>query len=139
MTATTLGMPGLSGSPPAIRIGKAFVHPVFDLLVIGSLASILLTLPLYWGGGPTPLARALEMQMPLLVLLSNSAHFAASTMRLYTKPGALRELPFLTMGLPLVTLLVLTGSIVFASQLGPRCRPCTSPGPRITTVRRRTG
>ena len=39
-------------------------------------------------------------------------------MRLYTKPRALQELPFLTMGFPLLTLAVLTLSIAFADRIG---------------------
>jgi hypothetical protein len=118
VSAAAVGLPQLGLRPPVFRVGKAFVHPVFDLLVIGSVLSMVLTPPLFWRGGPSELAQKLELWLPLLVLLSNSAHFAASTVRLYTKPFALREMPFLTMGFPLLTLLALTLAIVFANVLG---------------------
>ncbi|MBI81885.1 MAG: hypothetical protein CMJ81_01690 [Planctomycetaceae bacterium] len=57
--------------------------------------------------------------LPLIILLSAGAHFAASTVRLYTKPGAFHSLPFITMALPLVTLVLLTACIGFAGKLGP--------------------
>ena len=40
--------------------------------------------------------------MPVVVLAANSAHFASSTVRLYTKPGATVDFPFVAYGLPLV-------------------------------------
>ena len=53
---------------------------------------------------PSPSLRGwLQTNLWTLVLLSNSAHFAGSTVRLYTKPGSYRDLPFLTMGLPLAS------------------------------------
>lgn len=105
-------------APPLFRVGRSFVNPVFDLLVIGSVASLLMTPFLLSYGGANPLARRLDAALPFLVLVCNTAHFAASTVRLYSKPRAFEELPFLTMGFPLLTVLVLTVSIVFASQLG---------------------
>ena len=46
------------------------------------------------------------------MLFSNSAHFAGSTVRLYTKEGSWRQLPFVTMVLPLVMLVVLAAALV---------------------------
>ena len=112
--AVTLG----ADAPPAFRVGRSFINPAFDLLVIGSVASLLMTPLLLSDGGMNPLARRLDAALPLLVLVCNSAHFAASTVRLYSRPRAFEDLPFLTMGFPLVTLLVLTVSIAFATQLG---------------------
>jgi hypothetical protein len=54
-----------------------------------------------------------------LVLASNSAHFASSTVRLYTKPGTYESLPFLTRAFPLLTLAALTLCVMQASLLGP--------------------
>jgi hypothetical protein len=101
-----------------LTFGRAFVHPAFDLLVIGSGLSLALTPFLLWGEQAPRLSQWLQLWLPLLVLLSNSAHFAASTVRLYTKPNAFRELPFLTLGFPLVTLLVLALALVFVDVLG---------------------
>ena len=56
--------------------------------------------------------------IPYIILLSNSAHFAASTVRLYTKPGAYQTMPFMTMVLPLVALALLTLCILHPDTLG---------------------
>src|SRR5258708_6837702 len=101
-----------------LQWGRTFVHPLFDYLVIAGGLSLLVTAAVFglgsgldWGGSTATL-------LAVLVLVSNSAHFAASTVRLYTKPGAFRDLPFLTLGLPLVTVAVLTLTIAFAPLLG---------------------
>jgi hypothetical protein len=105
-------------NPSGWRVGRAFVHPAFDLLVIGSGLSLALTPFVFWGGSAEPLAAFLQRWMAPLVLLSNNAHFASSTVRLYSKPQSTRDLPFLTLGFPLLTLAVLTLSIAFADRLG---------------------
>jgi hypothetical protein len=43
---------------------------------------------------------------------------AASTVRLYTKPGGFRDFRFLTMGFPLVTVAVLSLALVYPGSLG---------------------
>lgn len=57
--------------------------------------------------------------LPYLVLASNSAHFAASTLRLYTKPGAYQSMPYVTMALPLVAVLLLSMCMFQAETWGP--------------------
>lgn len=118
MSALAAALPGVPASPPLLRVGRAFVHPLFDLLIIGSGLSLLLTPLLLGGPGAPELALFFDRSLPWLVLLANSAHFASSTVRLYTKPGALREWPFLTFGFPLLTLGVLTLSVAFAERIG---------------------
>ena len=97
-------------------VGRSFVHPSFDYLLIGGGLSLLFTAAILlvpnrdnlvgWG------------VLPYVLLLSTTAHFAASTVRLYSKPGTREALPFLTMGFPLVSLGVLTLAIAFAANLG---------------------
>lgn len=99
------------------RLGRTFLHPAFDYLVIGGGLSLLATALLLTPGG-APGLTVLAPAFPLLLLLVNLAHFAASSVRLYTKPGAYRELPFLTMGLPLCTLAVLALAVRFAEVMG---------------------
>ena len=102
-------------------LGRAFVHPLFDTLIIGGGLSILVTALLSWGGrgfGPAAVQLALLPSLPLIIFFANSAHFAASTVRLYTKPGAYRELRFLTLVFPLVTFVVLALAIAFAPVAG---------------------
>jgi hypothetical protein len=102
-------------TPTTTTVGRCFVNPTFDYLVIGgglslmATAAILLS-PVGWVG-PAGLA--------FLILFSNGAHFGASTVRLYTKRGTSESLPFLTMALPLVTLAALTLVVWHAESLGP--------------------
>src|SRR6185436_3988978 len=98
-------------------VGRTFLHPAFDYLVIGGGLSLVVVAVLVWGG-PT-LAAAAVLPMPVFLMTTNLAHFASSTVRLYTKPGACQALPFVTMGLPLAALLVLSLAIAFADSLGP--------------------
>jgi hypothetical protein len=110
--------------PPANRetlrarlVGRTFVHPAFDYLLIGGgLSLIVIPLAYKYSGGQALVSFEL---LPWFILLSNSAHFAASTVRLYTKPGAREALPFLTMALPLLTIAVLSVCFLFADQTGP--------------------
>ena len=103
-----------NGSP---LLGRCFVHPLFDYLLIGGGLSLLVI----------PIARATMgdrvmmsySMLPWFILFSNSAHFAASTVRLYTKPGTRSALPFLTMAFPLVTIAILTSCMFFADLAGP--------------------
>jgi hypothetical protein len=94
----------------ASLVGRCFVNPLFDYALIGGglslvVTAIILYLPAYASVlGFTTLA--------YLILFSNSAHFAASTVRLYTKPGAFETWPRLTMVVPLVALALLAGSLM---------------------------
>jgi hypothetical protein len=97
-------------------VGRSFVHPLFDYLVIG--------------GGLSLVASAIAVAQPQFtaavgltalaytILLCNSAHFAASTVRLYSKPGARQTWPFLTMGLPIVALLALAACLTLPEAVG---------------------
>ncbi len=99
--------------PPA----RVFVNRPFDYLAIGGGLSLLVIVALALTGqlaAATPAAT----WIPFLVLASNSAHFAASSVRLYTKPGAFRQWPFLSMGLPLATLAVLGVGLLWPERIG---------------------
>jgi hypothetical protein len=96
--------------------GRTFVHPAFDYLLIGGGASLIVAALAYLRHGQ-PL---IDIKMlPVLILFSNSAHFASSTVRLYTKPNSFKTLPFVTMLLPVVMLALLTVCITWARQCGP--------------------
>jgi hypothetical protein len=98
-------------------VGRTFVHPLFDYLLIGGgLSLIVIPLVFALSGGNSLVS--LE-SLPWLLLCSNSAHFAASTVRLYTKPGTREALPFLTMAVPLLTFGILSICFLFADQTGP--------------------
>jgi hypothetical protein len=99
----------------ALSFGKPLVHPAVDLLLIGGGLSFAVfalvslgVLPKGVGGGG----------WMFVVFGANLAHFASSTVRLYTKRGAASELPFVTFALPLVTLGVLVLALLFAAQVG---------------------
>jgi hypothetical protein len=117
MSAVALPSPQAASAPPLLRVGRAFVHPAFDLLVIGGGLSLLFTAALLLKVRP-PIENVLSPALALVVLVSNQAHFAASTVRLYTKPGARRDLRFLSLGFPLVTLAVLTYAVARPEGLG---------------------
>ncbi len=82
-------------------IGRSFVNPIFDYLVIGGGISLVVTFIIWqhqeWSQGPGSWG-------PFVFLVANMAHFAASTVRLYSKRGSIQALPFLTMAFPLVCL-----------------------------------
>lgn len=101
---------------PVVTLGRTFVHPVFDLFVIGGLLTLPIALFATLAAGST--AAFIGLASPVIFLLCNQAHFAASTVRLYTKPHSFEELPFLTMGFPLVTFAVVAGFVALAGQIG---------------------
>ena len=111
MTAGTVAAP----LRPLVA-GRPFVGPVFDTLLIGGGLSLLTVAALQSTDGfGTAWVRG---NLPLFILLANVTHFAASTVRLYSKPDAFRTLPFLTMGLPLATFAVLSLAVVFSAYVG---------------------
>jgi hypothetical protein len=97
-------------------IGRTFLHPFFDYLLIGGGLSFVCTALVYQR--QDPLIGWNPQVLPLLILLSNSAHFAASTVRLYTKPGTFQQHPYLTMAFPLASIVLLASCIALPLQLG---------------------
>ncbi|GAB5439654.1 MAG: hypothetical protein Fues2KO_00030 [Fuerstiella sp.] len=97
-------------------LGRSFLHPVFDYALIGGVLSLLF-IPLVYFTGLGQSASFTGM-LPWVILLSNSTHFASSTVRLYTKPGTNAELPFLTMALPIITFVVITLAVFRADLFG---------------------
>jgi hypothetical protein len=110
---------------PAAVLGRSFVHPLFDYALVGGGLSLVVTALVVL----TPAARSVGQMspsgggllgglLPLAVLLANGAHFAASTVRLYTKPGAFASLPFLTRSLPLAMLALVFLVLLLPGSLG---------------------
>jgi len=105
-----------SPSPTCNRIiGRTFVHPLFDYMLIGGGISLMVTIWVVAAGTPEIINRSF---IPFFLLFSNSAHFAASTVRLYTKRGSIEALPFLTLAFPLVCLVVLAVCMMYPFLLG---------------------
>ena len=91
--------------------GRPFVSTAFDYLLIGGGLSLVVLTALV-AAPAAPAWIFLRQNVWTLVLLSNTPHFAGSTVRLYTKEGAFRDLPFVTMGLPFVMLLLLAMALL---------------------------
>jgi hypothetical protein len=98
------------------RLGRTFVGPVFDTLWVGG--GITLPAAVWLLADGRAAGEILGRSLPLLVLLVNQAHFAASSLRLYTKPGAVEAHPFLAQALPLLTLAALSLCILWSAELG---------------------
>jgi hypothetical protein len=96
--------------------GRPFVNSLFDVGLIGGGLSLAF-IPLAYLLNLSNEDAALGL-FPWFILLSNSSHFAASTVRLYSKEGTRAALPFITMGLPLVTFLLLILSLMAADEIG---------------------
>ncbi len=127
MAAASTTSPLDSATTPALRlVGRPFLGAWLDFLLIGgglSLPVIALVLAgprAPWVGGIT--AQLLRLTgpeiLPWTFFVISGTHFAASTVRLYTKPGAPQRLPFLTMGFPLVVFAVLAFSIAYPEAIG---------------------
>jgi len=84
-------------------VGKTFMHPAIDYLFVGGGITIPIFIAVYFY---RPLASIDPSISIYTFILINGAHFAASTLRLYTKPGAKEEFPFLSWGFPVICLLV---------------------------------
>lgn len=103
----------------APSLGRSFLSPAADLLLIGGGLSLLFTVAVVaTGGSRSPITAAIAPAFPLVLFLVNMTHFSASTVRLYAKPNAFVDFPFLTMGLPLLTLALLSLAIRFADAVG---------------------
>ena len=97
-------------------LGRSFVSPAFDYLLVGGGLSLIFTLWIWSHPAGYQLVDAGALQY--ILLFSNSAHFAASTVRLYTKPGAIESRPFVSKGLPWVAFAVMVLAVVFAGRIG---------------------
>src|SRR5688500_11477307 len=111
-------MSATHSSPAGIRaklIGNTFVNPAFDYLLIGGGLSLVVAALVFF---KTDLTISLsDGWLPAFILLSNSAHFASSTVRLYTKPDR-QNFPFLTMLLPAIAIAIASLALIWPVALG---------------------
>src|SRR5262245_30339432 len=91
------------GLATALR-GRSFVHPFLDYLLIGGGLSLLVTASVLMNPSHPELLGAGTLSW--IVLFSNGSHFAASTVRLYTKPGAASAMPFLSKVVPPIVIIL---------------------------------
>ena len=93
---------------------RCFVHPAFDYLVIAGGLSLVFAA----GMAAFSIDLTLGGWLTTLFIVANGAHFAASTVRLYTRPDLARAHPGLSRTLPLVVVVVLTAAIALPEPLG---------------------
>jgi len=106
-----------AGRMTTALLGRPFVHPAIDYLVIGGGLSLLLA-PLI-AIAPAMTRPADTTLLAWVLLLSNSAHFAASSARLYGRPGVARSMPFVTIGLPFVVALMFAAGLAWPRGINP--------------------
>jgi len=100
--------------PTLFAPGRFFVHPIVDyFLIAGGLS-------LVFAGAMATMALDLTLNgwLATLIIVANGAHFAASTVRLYTRPGVTRALPLLTLAFPVLAVLAVTAAITLPEPLG---------------------
>jgi len=98
-------------------VGRSFVNPWFEYLLIGGGLSLIAAVIL----SQFPRLRTLmdfEEFLPYIFLLSNTAHLASSTVRLYTIPGSRTSFSFLTQGLPLFAFVCLGICVAMPEHFG---------------------
>ena len=100
-------------------LGNCFVHPAVDYLAIGGGISLMVTFWLWFDRASADIS--MNPALLVLPLCMNGAHFAASTVRLYSKKSFFEDYPFLTFGFPLITLAFLTASIALSEFVGETC------------------
>jgi len=100
--------------PALFAKGRFFVHPAFDYLVIAGGLSLAFAI----GMATLSLDVTLRGALTTLFIVANGAHFAASTMRLYTRPGVMQTQPMLSLALPVVAVLFVTAAIALPEPLG---------------------
>ena len=104
-----------TAAPRTMRLGTMFVGPVFDYLLIGGVLSWVVGGILFAGGYNIP---ENDPFLWWVILVSNWAHFAASTVRLYTKPDPVKHWPILTLALPLITVVAVTAVLIVGEPAG---------------------
>ncbi len=96
-------------------IGRCYLHPVLDYLLIGSALSIPFVIWVLLDPSITPQSFQTKV---VVFLFFNYAHFASSTVRLYTKPGEIPARAWAAYGLPVVALTITTLCIMYPKVLG---------------------
>jgi hypothetical protein len=84
-------------------LGRPIVNPVVDYLFLGGAITIPIFIVTYFFPRLVPTNADLTLRT---FIVFNGAHFGASTLRLYTKPGAKKEFPLLSFAFPVFCLVV---------------------------------
>ncbi len=97
-------------------IGNTFMHPALDYVLIGGGWSIIFCIYLLVQSGAPGITDSETLWV--IILLANSTHFAASTIRLYSKPQYYQEFSFLAFSFPIITFIVLIFCVMFPDSGG---------------------
>ena len=98
-----------------VAFGRSFVNPVVDVLfVCGGFTFPLLLLAVIPN---TSFSMDAKTALCIFVFF-NYAHFASSSVRLYTKPGAVAEHRFLAYGFPIVAIVIVMIAIAAPELIG---------------------
>src|SRR6476660_4383147 len=105
LNVATAQLPSRTAEPAkrGSLLGRPIVNPVVDYLFLGGAITIPIFVVTYFFPILTPTSDAIVLRT---FILFNGAHFAASSLRLYTKPGAKQEFPLLSWAFPVVCLAV---------------------------------
>ena len=96
-------------------IGRCYMNPILDYSLIGAAISIPFVIWVLLDPSITPQSFKTKV---IVFLFFNYAHFAASTVRLYTKPGEIPSRTWATVWLPLIAILITTVCIAYPKVLG---------------------
>jgi len=113
------GSAATASPPPGLRRALSanhFFNAPIEYLLIGGVLSIITVIIVKLVSDSDAYANTMAFSM--VILLSNSAHFGSSTVRLYSKPGALQQWPNLTMVFPLVALAIIAVCLMFPRNIG---------------------
>jgi hypothetical protein len=116
VSAAAVAVPAPPRPAPHGFLARPFVGHALDHLVIGGGLSLLVVA--FVAARPEAARLTLTPLLPWFLVLVNGAHFAASTGRLYTRPGATERWPFLTVALPFVALLAMAAGAFAWESLG---------------------
>jgi len=103
LNVATAQLPSRTAEPAkrSSLLGRPIVNPVVDYLFLGGAITVPIFIATYFFPFVTPTNADIVLRT---FIVFNGAHFAASTLRLYTKPGARKEFPLLIWAFPLVCL-----------------------------------
>ena len=96
-------------------IGRCYMNPALDYLLIGSGLSVPFVIWALLDPSITPGSFQVKI---IIFLLFNYAHFASSTVRLYTKPGEIPSRAAVSYALPIIALIITTLCIQWPDVLG---------------------